>query len=136
MRTMMYTTALGLLLWAADPATGQPRPGGPRPKGPDATDSKRLLEQLDKLDARLKELEDRLPRAKGPERPGPKGAPGRADPFSRGFGRRPGFGGPGFGRPPAGASRGQVIPDDIGRRLDRIIAELEQLRKDVGVPRR
>ena len=143
MRTLIYTVAIGLGLLGADAAIAQPRPGGPRPSVPDAPDSKQLLEKLDKLDARLKELEARLASAKGSERPAAKLDFGRADPFGRGFGPRARFGSQGFdrsafGRRPADGPRGRdaAAPADIQQRLDRVIAELEQLRKDVGRPRR
>lgn len=83
--------------------------------------------------------------AQDDERPGDRG-PGRRGPGfggPRGFGGGPGFGGP-FGRGPGGfgprgtgsgfrgpRDRGPGAPPDTARRIERIIGELEQLKKDL-----
>ena len=159
MRRLLYVAALvgGLTLTGA--AAAQPERGPmPRPMGPKAgPDSRRLEAELDRLSARLKDLEDRLGRAQRSDRPEPKAAPGdrdrRGPGFGGGFGRGPGdrFGGPGgrgfgpgFGPGPKGPDGGRGFgrggsggsSPDVARRLGRIIAELVQLKKDLQAPKR
>jgi hypothetical protein len=140
-----------------------PNPG--RPDGPDVrkleAEMEKLSTQLKEVEARLARMQraeapkdgpggdrrgDRGP-GPGGDRPGFGGGrgPGPGASGFQGFGR---FGpdgprgpggdrGPGGGRGPAGPGRpGAGGPPDIGRRLDRIINELEQLKKDLDAQRR
>ena len=194
MRRVMYAIAVTTGLCVAATATAQPGPGGPgrgpgpgpgpgRPGGPDV---RKLESELDRLNDRLKELEERLarqgggpmakergpaPREKGPAPkekgqfakdrvPAMKDGPaGRFGPDRQPMGRMggdrrgpsfDGFRGPGmFGAGPDGPGRGFGMrgmggerrpgadgQPDIARRLDRIINELELLKKDLQSPRR
>ena len=150
---MRRILSLALLpgLWAAQPAAAQPpRPKSPRPGGDEV---RRLEAELDKLKAQVKELEERLSRHKQEDRR-PDGRDGGRDEARRPEGReggrdearRPGGpGGPRFGPPwkgPWAGGFGKGGPPwmgqhagggsaDFTRRLDRIIGELEELRRDV-----
>lgn len=146
----------------AQPRPGGPDRG--RPEGSDMRRLEAQLEQLtaklNELDARLARLQ-RAPAPKdGPRSERPDG-PGRDRPrFVGPGGDRPGFGG-GRGPGPGGMGFGRFGPDgprgpgergpggpggpgrpgaggspDVARRIDRIINELEELKKDLQIPRR
>ena len=165
MRRLVYLTALMIGLCVAGSGMAQPRTGGPDRGRGDAPDVRRLEAQLEQLNAKLNELEARLARlqraqtpkdAPRTERPGdrPRFAGPGGDRPGFGGGRGPGPGGMGFGRfapddprgpggdrgdrGGPGGSRGPGVsgPPDIGRRLDRIINELEQLKNDLQAQRR
>jgi translation initiation factor IF-2 len=126
----------------------------------------KLSAQLKDLDARLSKMQqanapkdgprgDRSTTGPGPggrqaggrggdDRPGPGFGGGRGfgpeggrafDRFAPGGPRGPG-GGPGARGPGGRRGPGTGGPPDIGRRLDRIIDELERLKKDLEAPRR
>lgn len=143
MKRLIYAAALCVSLVVAGTSLAQPRggpgrPGFVPPKQQGSPESRNLEQKLDRLDAQLKELEAKVARTQGPsnrtpERPKASSAgrpgPGGFGPGMSGFGPpRGGFGGmaPGGERRAASASNA-----DFERRLDRIIGELEQLKKDM-----
>jgi hypothetical protein len=163
MKRTLSLAVVGLSMWAAPAAFGQPggdRPGPGRPPrdgGRPDGEVERLRAQVRELEAKLATREsDRRPgpdrEARGPGRPGPgreargPGGPGRPEmgpPGDRG--PRPAARGPDDrGGPPRGPGRG---PDefrgdrrpggpDLSRRIDRIIRELEELRREADRPGR
>jgi len=150
MKRFIYTAALCVGLALATTSVAQP-PGGGRPgivpPKQQGSSSGDLERKLDRLDAQLKSLEGKLAGMKAPETRVPEApkAPGgdrsRFGPSNRpgpggfgNFGRGPGTpaGGTGFGT----ARRDGGSNPDFEKRLDKIIEELEQLKKDLkGGPR-
>jgi hypothetical protein len=133
-----------VILCLATTALAQPRPGPGRsnqqPPRPDPATQRRLEEQLDRLDARLREIERNIARFRGGDDRGPGGPPAARTPDNRpggvgagvrgpmnqpgglmsgmrGFGGFGGRGGPmmgmgGFGGPGGGAgNQGQRGPN-------------------------
>ncbi|MFO0810409.1 MAG: hypothetical protein U0746_17430 [Gemmataceae bacterium] len=163
MRRLMTVVALGAALGAAGPAMAQPRPGGPAPQGDGELRKLReeiekvraLLKDLEVKVAKVEETRrrpaesvDRGGFGGGGGRPQPGGSdrpvrrePG-AGPGDRGPGPRPGGPGPGNRGPgfqPGGPRPRDGAPSsdrsrDFERRLDKIIDELEQLRRDSRRP--
>ncbi|MCE9533388.1 MAG: hypothetical protein K8T89_20025 [Planctomycetes bacterium] len=132
---------------SAEPAMAQPKgpPFGPRGGG---EDTKKLKAELDKLQELLKDIEGRLKKS---TEPAPKAE--AKGPWSMPYGRGPGgFGPPGYGRgftppkAPAPSARGPVpmgspwrdwgrgpsSSSSIENKLDRIIKELEEIRRDLS----
>jgi hypothetical protein len=193
MRRLLSLAVLGTALWTGSTAAQPPkskkgpdRPDRPAPEDradprPGTSDTKQLMAELERMRARVNELEARLaakerdgdrrpPAARGDERrPNPPIPPARTDEPRRSgsdargpgpdrgppnprfadrggppFGPRgPGFGGPGgpgrpgLGRGPGGPARASMSsPADIGRRIDRLIRELEDLKAEVERMRR
>jgi hypothetical protein len=126
-------------------------------------DLEQLSARLNELEARLARMQqpnrpapkDGGPGRAGPGRPGFGTGIGPAPKDGPGFGRRLGQPGPsgfrvpdrgGFGMPGMGEPRGfgggraggpGAGPNpDVARRLDRIISELEQLKRDLQAPKR
>lgn len=149
MKRFVYAAALCVGLGLATSSVAQP-PGGARPgfvpPKQQGSASGDLERKLDRLDAQLKALEAKLSSVQSPQnrQPEPPKGPGfdrsRFGPGNpqgpNGFGQ--GFGN--FGRGPAttggGASFGTARRDggsnpDFEKRLDKIIGELEQLKKDL-----
>ena len=173
MKRYLSLAVVGLSLWAAPAAFGQPGDDRPGPGRPPRDGGGRPDAEIERLRAQVRELEKKLATVResdrrpdrdtrgpdGPGRPGPgrdargsdgPGRPGMAPPGDRG--PRPAFRGPGGpeGRgdrsgPPAGPGRG---PDefrreprpgggsDLTRRIDRIIRELEDIRREADRPQR
>lgn len=147
MKRFVFTAALCLGL--AGTSLAQPpggRPGFVPPKQQSSSSSD-LERKLDRFDAQLKALEAKLSRVQAPQNRQPEPQKGPAFDRSRfGPGNPPGPGG--FGQGSGGTGRGgpatpargtgdaTVRRDggsnpDFERRLDKIIGELEQLKKDM-----
>lgn len=176
MRTMLWLMSVAAVMGLATTATAQPGGGGRGPGGRPGDNDDRVRAALEKFDARLKELEQKVAR---PQTGGPASVGGvsrfggtsgfsgfgTAAPFAKGpaprvvpergvspkdGGRGPTAGGPRpFDRKGPGFERGRgPAPKDAGRRpsaagspsverrIDRLIEELEQLKKDVRGSRR
>lgn len=182
MRKSNWLLSLGTMVCLASSAFAQPGSGRgwPTTSRPGPDDQRSVLSALDKLDARLKELERQIDRQKQPverKADAPRTGPGGPPPFAFGGAFRMGPGGPppiaraqlsrgGFGGPPpfAGSQRPRFGPgatsrtslnpapksesqkspaftpwvpsSSVERQIDRIIAELEQLKKEVRSQRR
>ncbi|MSR55654.1 MAG: hypothetical protein EXS09_20580 [Gemmataceae bacterium] len=149
MKRFVYTAALCVGLGLVSTSLAQP-PGGGRPgfvpPKQQGSSSGDLERKLDRLDAQLKALEEKLSRVQAPQnrQPEPPRGPG-GDRSRFGPGNPPGPGGFGqgfgnFGRGPGGPGTGTATGParrdgggnaDFEKRLDHIIGELEQLKKDM-----
>ncbi len=176
MRNTIWLMSVGTVMCLATAGMAQPRGGergGPPSGGRAGAGEDRLSAALEKIDARLKELERQVDRQRpatgggiaprpggiaGPMAFGGMAGGGAARPFGpfaeRGRGPAPKDGGRGpmAGGPPhrfaPGSARGfesrfgsGMGPAAVGqasaeRRIDRIIGELEQLKKELRGPRR
>jgi hypothetical protein len=154
----MMAAALIAGLTLASSAAAQPGPrggpgGGPRGSG-GGPDLQQLKDEVAKLTAQLQELqaerkgrpERPMPKAeRSDDRPGPKGAPKFDRPVPKESPRGPGGFGPGMsgfrgpgpmGGGPRGFGGSGSGSSDFARRIDRIIEELEQLKRDLPRPKR
>ncbi len=160
MRRPLFLTALGVGLCLAGVASAQPRPGAGR-TGPNMQKLEAQLDRMETKLKELEEKIARMQSSPKPDQgkgPMSMGGRGFGPPGPGGFGPRGGMGfsrrGPGgfgprgpFGFGPGGPATGDAesrpadhaksakpaVADgkDFERRLDRIIDELQKLRKDV-----
>lgn len=161
MQRLLCLTTLAVATALINPVAAQQENRGGPPSNP-ATELRRLQQELRRLSATVKDLEDKLAKLEQAQQRGPaafstaRGSFGGGG-FGGGFGAGPGgaspFGGVarvvprGEGRPEGGATSRSGPPRpgpdgpprvrervDLDRRLDRIVQELEQLRRELRRP--